>query len=47
MKRNYWLLAKLMLMGCNTMEGLNKYLKKGGEQIKKSGEQVGKAPKTV
>jgi hypothetical protein len=29
------------------MEGLNKYLKKGGEQIKKSGEQVGKAPKTV
>jgi predicted small secreted protein len=46
MKRIIWLLIALMLMGCNTMEGLNKDLKKGGDQIRKSGEQIGKALKT-
>ena len=29
-------LAALMLAGCNTMEGLNKDLKKGGEKIKRA-----------
>lgn len=46
MKRIYWLLVLPLLAGCNTMEGLNKDLKIGGDQIKKSGEQVGKALKT-
>lgn len=36
----------LLLAGCNTMEGLNKDLKKGGDEIKKSGEQVYKSLKT-
>jgi predicted small secreted protein len=36
MKGKYGLLAMLMLAGCNTMEGLNKDLKKGGEQIGKA-----------
>ena len=46
MKNVYWLMAMLILPGCNTMEGLNKDLKKGGDQIRKSGEQVGKSLKT-
>ena len=46
MKRFSWLLIMLMLTGCNTMAGLNKDLKKGGDQIRKSGEQIGKSLKT-
>ena len=30
------LLAMLMLAGCNTMEGLGKDIKKGGEKLEKS-----------
>ena len=36
MKVFYLLLAVLFLMGCNTMEGLGKDLKKGGEKIEKA-----------
>jgi predicted small secreted protein len=36
----------LFLAGCNTMEGLNKDLKIGGDEIKNSGEQVYKSLKT-
>ncbi len=39
-------MVMLMLTGCNTMEGLNKDLKKGGDQIKKSGEKIGKSLRT-
>jgi len=45
MKRKYRLPIMLMLAGFNTMEGLSKYLKKGGGQTKNS-EQTGKALKT-
>ena len=46
MKRIYWLLVMLLLAGCNTMDGLNKDLKKGGNEIKKSGEQIYNSLKT-
>ena len=46
MKIFYWLLAMLVLTGCNTMDGLSKDLKKGGDQIRKSGEQISKSLKT-
>jgi len=46
MKRIILLLVAVMLAACNTMEGLNKDLKKGGDQIRKSGEQIGKSLKT-
>jgi predicted small secreted protein len=36
----------LFLAGCNTMAGLNKDLKIGGDEIKNSGEQVYKSLKT-
>jgi len=36
MKVAILILAALILAGCNTMEGLNKDLKKGGERIKKA-----------
>ena len=40
------LLVGMFLAGCNTMEGLNKDLKKGGDEIRKSSEQVYKSLKT-
>ena len=46
MNKIYLFLALLSLTACNTMEGLNKDLKKGGDQIKKSAQQVGKSLKT-
>jgi len=36
MKAVALLLAALMLVGCNTMEGLGKDIKKGGEKLEKS-----------
>ncbi len=36
----------LMLAGCNTMNGLSRDLKSGGDQFEKSGENVVKALKT-
>ncbi len=36
MKAAVWLLASLMLAGCNTLDGLGKDLKKGGEEIQKA-----------
>ncbi|HEU0282844.1 MAG TPA: entericidin A/B family lipoprotein [Gallionella sp.] len=36
MKAVALLLAALILAGCNTMEGLGKDLKKGGEKIEKA-----------
>ena len=36
MKAVALLLAALMLVGCNTFEGLGKDIKKGGEKLEKS-----------
>ena len=36
MKAFYLLLAVLFLAGCNTMEGLGKDIKQGGEKLEKS-----------
>ncbi|TAN84603.1 MAG: entericidin A/B family lipoprotein [Gallionella sp.] len=36
MKTVALLLAVLMLVGCNTFEGLGKDIKKGGEKLEKS-----------
>ena len=36
MKAAVLLLASLMLAGCNTLDGLGKDLKKGGEEIQKA-----------
>ena len=36
MKAFSLLLAVLFLVGCNTVEGIGKDLKKGGEQLEKS-----------
>ena len=36
MKAVVLLLASLMLAGCNTLDGLGKDLKKGGEEIQKA-----------
>jgi predicted small secreted protein len=35
MKRTLCLLIVLMLAACNTMDGLNKDLKNGGDQVRK------------
>jgi predicted small secreted protein len=45
-KRICGLSLVLLLAGCNTMNGLSRDLKSGGDQIKKSGESVVKALKT-
>ena len=36
MKAAVLLLASLMLAGCNTLDGLGKDLKRGGEEIQKA-----------
>lgn len=40
MKGVFCLLITLMLSACNTMDGLNKDLKNGGDQIRKEGVPV-------
>jgi len=46
MSRMILVLFTLILTACNTMEGLNKDLKIGGDKIRESGEQIGKSLKT-